>query len=67
MTQIRATGISKAFADLIEKLKTEKGKHLVHLSLNLECIEGLTGVSASCISGGFTVSEAIKIFYETGR
>ena len=67
MTGIREIGFSKALTNLINELKSENDqKHMIHLSLNLECIEGLTGVSASCISGGFTISEATKLFYEAG-
>jgi arginase family enzyme len=50
---------------LIKQLKTSEGK--IHLSLNLECVESMIGVSSSCISGGFTTLDMISLFYETGK
>ena len=54
-------------ADLIANCKAVEGTHLVHLSLNLECIESMTGVSSSCISGGLSTADAISVFYECGK
>lgn len=67
MTQVRKVGFKTILSDLIANIKREDGTHMVHLSLNLECIESLTGVSASCVSGGFTNTDMICLFYETGK
>jgi len=41
-------------------------KHMVHLSLNLEAIEGLKGVSTNCLSGGISTEDAVEMCYQAG-
>lgn len=39
---------------------------MIHLSINMESIEGMIGVSSNCLSGGFTTQETIRICYDAG-
>ena len=48
---------------MIEKLPDEK----VHLSLNIESIEGATGVSSNCLIGGIKVEEATQMMFDAGQ
>ena len=41
-------------------------RHMVHLSLNLEAIEGLKGVSTNCLSGGISTEDAVEMCYQAG-
>ena len=50
----------------LSKPQTDGKRHLIHLSLNMESIEGMLGVSTNCLSGGFTTEETIKICYDAG-
>lgn len=55
-----------AWNSLLDNL-TEKAasgtKQMVHLSINLECIEGLKGVSTNCLSGGIPTEDAVEMVY----
>ena len=39
---------------------------MVHLSINLESIEGLKGVSSNCLSGGIATEDAVQMVFEAG-
>jgi hypothetical protein len=41
-------------------------KQMVHISLNLENIEGLKGVSSNCLSGGISTEDAVEMVYQAG-
>ena len=41
-------------------------KHLIHLSLNLEAILGLKGVSTNALSNGISTEDAIWMLFEAG-
>ena len=43
-----------------------KAGHKVHVSLNLEAIEGAKGVSTNCLSGGLASEDVITLCYEVG-
>jgi len=38
----------------------------VHLSINLESIEGLKGVSTNCLSGGISTEDCVEMCYQVG-
>ena len=44
----------------------EKEEMLVHISINLESIEGLKGVSTNCLSGGISTEDAVEMVYQAG-
>ena len=44
-------------------LQTTNDKHLVHLSINLETIEGLRGVSTNCLSGGISTEDCVAMCF----
>ena len=55
----------KEWSTLLDKLIEKNGKkHMVHLSLNMECIEGLRGVSTNCLSGGISTEDAVEMVFE---
>ena len=41
-------------------------KHMVHISINMESIEGLKGVSTNCLSGGIPTEDAVEMCYQAG-
>ena len=41
-------------------------KQMVHISLNLENIEGLKGVSTNCLTGGISTEDAVEMIYQAG-
>ena len=41
-------------------------KHMVHISINMESIEGLKGVSTNCLSGGIPTEDAGEMCYQAG-
>ena len=41
-------------------------KQMVHISVNLESIEGLKGVSTNCLSGGISTEDAVEMCYQAG-
>ena len=38
----------------------------MHLSINLESIEGLKGVSTNCLSGGLPTEDVVEMCYQAG-
>ena len=58
-SQILDNLVSEAQAD-------PQTKHIVHVSLNLESIEGLKGVSTNCLSGGIPTEDAVDMCYQAG-
>jgi formiminoglutamase len=63
MKQIRQNGFE---AQWKESLAGIKGKR-VHVSLNLESIDGAVGVSSNCLNGGFKTEEAVQMMFELGH
>ena len=60
MREARTEGVLQAWISIIDNLVAdETKKHLVHLSINLESIEGLKGVSSNCLSGGIATEDAV--------
>ena len=49
-----------AWTKLLDELVAESTeKHLVHLSINLEAIHGLKGVSTNCLASGIKTEDSI--------
>ncbi len=51
---------------LIDQVNNSQAKHMVHISINMESIEGLKGVSTNCLSGGITTEDAVEMCYQAG-
>ena len=51
---------------LNELVKDCPEKHLVHLSLNLEAVLGLKGVSTNSLSNGISTEDTIHMVFEAG-
>lgn len=57
---------------MLDSLVSEAGnsddgcKHMVHISINMESIEGLKGVSTNCLSGGIPTEDAVEMCYQAG-
>ena len=52
--------------DLVARAQQADVKQMVHLSINMETIEGLKGVSTNCLSGGIQTEDAVEMCYQAG-
>ena len=60
-------GILNSWTGVLDDLLSDAtGKHLVHLSISLEAIAGLKGVSTNCLSGGISTQDASQMVFEAG-
>ena len=67
MREARTEGVLQSWISIIDNLVADgTKKHLVHLSINLESIEGLKGVSSNCLSGGIATEDAVQMVFEAG-
>lgn len=72
MRELKSDGIVETWTSILDNLvqqaegERDSCRHHVHLTLNLEAIEGLKGVSTNCLSGGIPTEDAVQICYETG-
>lgn len=51
---------------LLEQANNPQTKQMVHISINMESIEGLKGVSTNCLSGGIATEDAVEMCYQAG-
>ena len=67
MREARKEGIVASWNTILDQLvNDEVDTHLVHLSINLESIEGLKGVSTNCLSGGIATEDTVQMVFEAG-
>lgn len=67
MREARKEGVVQSWTTILDNLVADAiNKHLVHLSINLESIEGLKGVSSNCLSGGIATEDAVQMVFEAG-
>ena len=65
LSQLAREGVLETWNSMIDSL-AEKEEMLVHISINLESIEGLKGVSTNCLSGGISTEDAVEMVYQAG-
>jgi len=69
LSQLKRDGVLTAWNSLLDNLTSQAStgtKQMVHISLNLESIEGLKGVSSNCLSGGISTEDAVEMVYQAG-
>ena len=67
MREAKKEGVVQSWTSILDGLVADPiEKHLVHLSINLESIEGLNGVSTNCLSGGISTEDAVQMIFEAG-
>ena len=67
LAQLKREGIVSSWNALLDTLLDRAAnsgkKQMVHISINLESIEGLKGVSTNCLSGGIPTEDAVEMVY----
>lgn len=69
LAQLKRDGVLSTWNAMIDSLVEKQSagtKQLAHLSINLESIEGLKGVSTNCLSGGISTEDAVEMVYYAG-
>lgn len=72
LSQIKREGALTIWNEMLDSLVTQAkeagdgSKHMVHISINMEVIEGLKGVSTNCLSGGIQTEDAVEMCYQAG-
>ena len=67
MREAKKEGVLESWIQIVDSLVNDTAKkHLVHLSINLESIQGIQGVSSNCLSGGIATEDAIQMVFEAG-
>ena len=67
MREAKKEGVLSSWTYILDDIVGDKTKKQhVHLSINLESIEGIQGVSSNCLSGGIPSEDAIQMVFEAG-